>query len=167
VGCDLFFVKMMVKILLGVAWLGAAGSVGWAGVARSPDVGHVDAFDRMTDHQLRWVPAEGGLVASVTFSNVDFVSREEPRRDYQEDFYLPGIRLDARNGVFYDADGVAVAVRRREMIGSEIRLLPGARIWIANRSGRVSLALTATSAPRSGLRWVESDQVEFPPNWFG
>ncbi len=138
-----------------------------AGVTRSPDVAHTDAFGRMIDHQLRWIQSEDVLVASVTFSNVDFVSRTEARQDERFDFYLPEIRLDAKTAIFYDTSGVPVASLRREIIGSEIHLLPGAKISITNRSGTVHLTLTATDAPRGGLRWVQRDQEGILPNWFG
>ena len=139
----------------------------FAGIVRSPDVAHVEVFDRIIEHELRWVPSERALLASVTFSNVDFVSRVEARRDKRCDFYLPGVRFDARSGIFYDRDGVAVAALRKRFIGSEIHLLPGAKIWIADRSGTVRLTLAATEAPQEGLRWVQTDQAELLPNRFG
>lgn len=163
-----FCMKTVVKYLLcGMGCLGFLDGAAWAGVVDSPNVGHVGALDRMTHHELRWIPSQGALVASVTFSNVDFVSREEPRRDEQVDFYLPGVRLDASSGIFYDPYGVPVAALRRQFFGSQIRLLPGAKIWIADRSGTLRLALTATEAPRPGLRWVETNEVSLLSNLFG
>ncbi len=150
-----------------VAFLGGMGSSVWAGVVRSPDVGHVEALDRMTQHVLRWIPSERALVASVTFSNVDFVSRVEARRDVTVNFYLPGVRLEPGSGTFYDPQGVPVAMLHRQLFGSQIRLLPGAKIWVADREGTLHLALTATDEPRPGLRWVETHEVELLPNAFG
>jgi hypothetical protein len=160
--------KTLVKFLLcGMACLGAVVCPARAGVVRSPNIGQVSALDRMTRHELRWIPSQRALVATVTFSNVDFVSRDEPRRDQRLDFYLPGVRFDATNGIFYDPQGVPVAALHRQIIGFQIRLLPGAKIWIANRSGTLHLALTATEAPRPGLRWVQSNRTDLLPNLFG
>lgn len=147
--------------------MGCVACAARAGVVRSPEVAHTFAFGRMIDHQLRWIPSERALVASVTFSNVDYVSRTEARRDEQFDFFLPGMRFDAGKGIFYDPAGVPVAALRHEIFGSEIHLLPGAKIWITNRSGTVHLALSSTEAPRPGLRWMETDEPQIVPNLFG
>lgn len=137
------------------------------GTLRSPDVAHTDAFASMIDHQLRWISSERVLVASVTFSNENYVSRTEGRRDERFDFFLRGVRFDSRNGFFFDPEGILVAKMHRSVVGSGIRLEAGAKIYVTNQSGTVHLILSTTSKPRDGLHWVETNQVQFLPNIFG
>jgi hypothetical protein len=136
-------------------------------MVRSPDIAHTYAFASIIDHQLRWIPSERALLASVTFSNVNYVSRSEGRRDERFDFFLPGVRLDTRDGVFYDSDGTPVAKIHREVIGSDIQLLAGTKIYVTNQSGTVHLVLSTSREPRAGLRWVETDQAILIPGRFG
>jgi hypothetical protein len=154
-------------VFSGILILAAVSTPVKAGVIRSPDVEHTGAFSSMIDHELRWIRSEKALVASVTFSNVHYVSREEARRDDRFDFFLPGVRLDARNGIFYDPQGVPVAVYRHELIGSGVHLVPGAKIRVWNHSGTVHLTLVASGRPQPGLRWVETDEAQVLPNGFG
>jgi hypothetical protein len=154
-------------LLCGASYLALLAQPARGGVVQSPDVAHTYAVGRVIDHELRWLAGEGALVASVTFSNVDFVTREEERGDDRFDFFLPGVKLDGRTGIFHDPDGVPVAVLHKEIVGTQIRLLPGARILISNRSGTVHLTLTATTESQPGLRWMESNQGSFLPGIFG
>lgn len=144
----------------------AAGTA-HAGVVESPTVVHTEALDRIISHQLRWLRGERLLVASVTFSNVDYVSREEPRRDERYDFLLPDVRLDDRTGIFYDAEGEPVAAIRHELTGSEIRLLPSSQIRISNESGTIRLTLSVTPGSRQEEPWEETNRFQMLPPPFG
>lgn len=137
------------------------------GIIRSPDIAQTYAFASMVDHQLRWIRNRRALVATVTFSNVNYVSRTESKHEERFDFFLPGIRFSPKEGIFYDSEGIPVAKLRRVLVGSEIQLLPETKIYVTNRSGTVHLILSTTREPREGLRWVETDQTQWLPNILG
>jgi len=130
-----------------------------AAAVRSPETAHTYADNTMLWHQLRWLPGSQTLVATVTFSNIDYISRDEPRHDETFDFPLPGVKFDSKTGTFFlsgaHGKAIPVAALRNELIVKGIELLPGAQIDISHRSDRVTLHLVASKTPLSGDRWVE------------
>ena len=121
---------------------------------RSPETAQTYADNSMLWHQLRWLADSHQLVATITFSNLDYVSRVEPRHDETFNFPLPGVKYAAQNGTFY-LDGQPVARMHPDLIGHSIDLLPNARIVVTNRSGRVTIRMLADQPPTDGDRWVE------------
>jgi len=111
-------------------------------------------------HQL-YLDTAGELAARITFSNLPYAGDDEPRRDEAFDFHFPGVRLDSARGTFLSRDrrGEFIPVARfRQGIGCGwVDLAPGAKIYLLKESGRVTATLTATDYPRSGVRWVQTD----------
>jgi len=126
---------------------------------RSPETAQTYADSSILWHQLRWLPRPQMLVASITFSNLDYASKIEPRQDERFDFSFPGVRFDARDGTYYvrgaHGERIGVAALRQEFIGRGIALLPGAQINVFKRSGVVHVVLLAGETPIAGSHWVE------------
>ena len=133
----------------------------------SPTKGQTQAFSTILWKQLRWDPAARALIASVTFSNYEYVSQDEPREDDRFDFVFPGITLDEASGIFYarDPSGESIPVARRThvLFFPVIQLLPGGQVSILKVSGKVTAELTASSTPIPGERWVEHDRQQVLP----
>lgn len=128
-------------------------------VVRSPETADTYADNSILWHQLRWLPASHQVVATITFSNVDYVSRIEPRHDETYTFPLPGVKFSADTGVFslVGAHGQAIPVAQlhADLIGHSVELLPTARVLVTKRSGHIVVRLLADQAPSDGDRWVE------------
>ncbi len=127
---------------------------------QSPDTAQTYSFGTILWRQLRWIPARQALVASITFSNVDYVSRVEPRHDERFDFALPGVQCERATGVFFvrakSGAKLRVAAIHRQIIGTNIELLPTSEIATVTNSGRVTVVLTASSEPLVGERWTQA-----------
>lgn len=123
-------------------------------VIRSPETADTYADNSILWHQLRWLPASRQLVATITFSNIDYVSRVEPRHDETYTFPLPGVKYSADTGIF-SLNGKPVARLQNDLIGHSIQLLPTARILVTNRSGHIAVRLLTDQGPSDGDRWVE------------
>jgi len=148
----------------------------FAGFARASDIDIVSANTPQTYalssivwKQLRWAPAAGALVASITFSNYEYSSRFDQRDEQRFDFAFPGITLDRGSGIFYARDSsgksIPVAKRTHELFFPAIALLPGAQIAIIKNSGKVKVELTASSQPIPGGRWVERSRQQILPGF--
>ncbi len=126
---------------------------------RSPETVQTYAYSSILWHQLRWLPGPKALVASITFSTLNYASRVEPRHDERFDFSLPGVKFDSNSGIFFvsDAQGqhIPVAALRPKLIGQSIELLPGAQMNVFMRSGEVHVVLLAQKTPIPGERWAE------------
>ncbi len=134
----------------------------------SPDSGQTFSFSSVNWKQLRWAAGSQSLIASITFSNYEYVSRVEPREDDRFDFPLPGVTFDRATGVFSAHDhsrSIPVAILRREWFFSTIVLLPGAQIVIHKQSGKVRVELVASTEPIRGERWVERDEQQIVPGF--
>lgn len=124
-------------------------------VLRSPETANTYADNSILWRQLRWLPASRQLVATITFSNIDYISRIEPRHDETFTFPLPGVTFNSDTGLFSLA-GKPVARLRRELFTHGIALLPTARILVdKNADGRVSVRLLAGQPSTEGELWVE------------
>jgi hypothetical protein len=148
----------MKTVFAAAAFLWTAFEPAGALMIRSPNSAQTYSAHSIQWEQLRWLPRERAFVASITFSNLDYESRDEPRRDERFDFFLPGVSFDERKGIFYafgkGGERIPVAAIAHELIGKEIKLLPGSTIQITTRSGKVAVALT-TNGNRSGQSWIE------------
>ena len=108
-------------------------------------------------HQLLLAPESHRLVATLTFSNENYISRVEPRHDETFDFALPGVKLDPRTGVFSvtgsRGQSIPVASLRRESIG----ISPSCPVPVS-KSATSTAASPSISSPAANLpgdRWVE------------
>ncbi|HSI15880.1 MAG TPA: hypothetical protein VK961_27780 [Chthoniobacter sp.] len=128
-------------------------------VVRSPETADTYADSSILWHQLRWLPASRQLVATITFSNLDYVSRVEPRHDETYTFDLPGVKFSGDTGVFSVAgahgQAIPVAQLHTDLIGHSVDILPTARVLVTKRSGHVVVRLLANQTPSDGERWVE------------
>jgi hypothetical protein len=155
---------MKPAVLLAILFGSVAPMLGGEIVITSPDHGRTFAYGEMISHQLYVDPTSGVLTARITFSNLPYVSDNEPRSDESFDFRFQGVRPDRTNHflVARARHGEQIAVARIQGGSSceAIELSPGAKIHLLKESGRVTAVLTATDHPRSGLRWIQTDD-----NW--
>jgi hypothetical protein len=127
----------------------------------SPDHARTYVFGEVVAHQLF---VDGNVLAArITFSNVSYSTKSEPRRDEAFDFRFLGTRLDPAARTFYLSSRrkskVAVAVTRPGWLDEAVALSPGTKIYVLKESGRVTVVLSATPEPRAGLRWVEVNRA--------
>jgi hypothetical protein len=111
----------------------------------------------MVAHQLF---VDGNVLAArITFSNVSYATKTEPRQDEAFDFHFIGTRLDPAARTCYVSSRrkgkVAVAVTRPGWLGEAVTLNPGTKIYVLKEHGRVTVLLSVTTEPRAGLRWVD------------
>jgi len=130
----------------------------------SPDHPQTFAYGEVIWRQLYLERASGGLAARITFSNLPYVSDDEPRRDESFDFRFPGTKFDATRRTFFvngrGGQTIPVARFRGDSFCSWVDLARGAKIYLHKESGRVTAILTATDRPRAGSQWIETDD-----NW--
>jgi hypothetical protein len=130
----------------------------------SPDHHQTFAYGEVLSHQLYLPRAGGELAARITFSNLPYVSDDNPRRDESFDFHFPGIKFDATRRTFFvsnrEGHTIPVARFRDGLFWGWVDLAPGAKIYLVKESGRVTAILTATDHPRAGSQWIETDN-----NW--
>ena len=152
---------MRVAILLAIFLTTSASAIAGAISVTSPNHAQTFAYGEMIWHQLYLERAGGELAARITFSNLPYVSSDEPRRDEPFDFRFPGIQFDSARRAFF-ASGrhgelIPVARFRGDPACGWIDLAPGAKIYLLKESGRVTAILTATDYPRGGTHWIEMD----------
>jgi hypothetical protein len=142
-------------VAAGITPLAMADSV----AIRSPETAQTYADSSILWHQLRWLPGSQKLVASITFSNLNYVSTDEPRADERFDFSLPGVKFDSKDETFYvsgaHGERIPVAAMQRDLIGYSIKVLPGAQMDVFKHSGLVHVTLVARNTPLHGSRWTE------------
>jgi hypothetical protein len=130
----------------------------------SPDHARTFAYGEMISRQLYIDPGSGVLNARITFSNLPYVSDNEPRSDESFDFRFPGLRADGTNHALFararHGEQIAVARIQGSSTSGSVDLAAGAKIYLLKESGRVTAVLTATDRPRPGVRWIQLDD-----NW--
>ena len=155
---------MRTAIFLATLFAAGASAIASATSIVSPDRPQTFAYGEMIWHQLYLERTGGELAARITFSNLPYVSDEEPRRDESFDFRFPGIRFDpARRAFFVSGRGsraIPVAQFRGGPFCGWVDLAPGAKIYLLKKSGRVTAILTVTDHARAGSQWIETDD-----NW--
>jgi hypothetical protein len=133
-------------------------------VIASPDHARTFAYGEMIGHQLYVDPTNRVLTARITFSNLPYVSDNDPRIDEPFDFRFPGLDPDRTNHALLararHREQIAVARFRGDPTCRSVGLAPGAKIYLLKESGRVTAVLTATDRPRSGMCWIQRDD-----NW--
>ncbi len=153
---------MRIAILLAIFLVTNRSAVAGGISVTSPDRARTFAYGEMVWHQLYSARAGGELAARITFSNFPYVGDKEPRQDDPFDFRFPGVRFDAAQHVFFArgarGERVPVARFRGDPACGWIDLLPGAKIYLLKKSGRVTALLTATDFPRGGIQWIEMDE---------
>jgi hypothetical protein len=148
------------KLIAAVLAFGLAGqAMGLEAIVRSPDSAQTDTYHTIIWEQLRRPSGSRALVASITFSNLNWESKVDPRRDDRFDFTFPEIALDEASGVFYAHDPtghkIPVASIQPALIGKEIKLLPGSKIEIHSSSGKIHVQLTADTESQETPQWIE------------
>ena len=145
--------------------LGAMTSVcGSEVVLTSPDHARTFAYGEMVWHQLTFDPRTHALTARITFSNLPYAGSPEAREDEAFDFGFPGTHADltARTIFVRDRHGKQIIIARFQGNPAQgwIDLTSEAKMFLIKKSGHVTAVLTATSAPRPGMRWIQMDD-----NW--
>jgi len=152
---------MRVAIFLAPLFAASVSAIASATSILSPDHHQTFAYGEMLSHQLYLERAGSEVAARITFSNLPYVSDDEPRRDESFDFRFPGIRFDPTRRTFFvngrGGQTIPVARFRDDLFCGWIDLAPGAKIYLLKKSGRVTAILTATDHPRAGSQWIETD----------
>ena len=152
---------MRIATLFSIILTMATSAMADAVCITSPNHPQTFAYGAMIWHQLYLQCTARELAARITFSNVPYAGDDEPRRDESFDFHFPGVQFDSTRRTFFvngrHGERIPVARLRRDPSFGWIDLVPGAKIYLQKESGRVTATLTATSYPRSGIRWVETD----------
>jgi len=155
---------MRPAIFLAILFAASVSAIASATSILSPDHHQTFAYGEMLSHRLYLERAGSGLAARITFSNLPYVSDEEPRRDESFDFHFPGVKFDQAQRAFFvngrGGEKIPVARFRGDPFFNWIDLAPGAKIYLLKQSGRVTAILTATDHPRAGSQWIETDN-----NW--
>ena len=127
----------------------------------SPNHPQTFTYGAMIWHELYLECTARELAARITFSNVPYAGDDEPRRDESFDFHFPGVQFHPAQRAFFargrHRELIPVARFRNNLIYGWIDLVPGTKIYLLKESVRVTVTLTATSYPRAGIRWVETD----------
>jgi hypothetical protein len=155
---------MKPAVLLAIMFGSVAPLLGGEIVITSPDHGRTFAYGEIIGHQLYANRTSGVLTARITFSNLPYVSDNDPRSDESFDFRFQGVRPDRTNHFLVararHGEQIAVARIQGGSTCESIELASGAKVHLLKESGRVTAVLTATDHPRSGLRWIQTDD-----NW--
>ena len=155
---------MKPAVLLAIVFCSIAPLFGGEIVITSPDHARTFAYGEMIWRQLYIDKTNGVLTARIAFSNLPYVSDDNPRSDESFDFRFPGVQADRINHVLWartrHGEQMAVAQIPRGSTCGSVDLAAGAKIYLLKESGRVTAVLTASERPRPGLRWIQMDD-----NW--
>ena len=125
----------------------------------SPDTARTFSYSHIINHEFEWSKNAQAFTASVTFSNVNYVSDTERRVDETFNFAFPRIRFDPQTKTFHartsSGETVPVAALGKEPFGDGIKPLPGTRIHIYKKSGRARVVLEADTDASFSRHWVE------------
>ena len=152
---------MRVAISLVVILMATAPLMADAVRIASPDHAQTFAYGEMLSHQVYLDRTAGELSARITFSNLPYADSNDPPTQESFDFRFPGLQLDSARRVFFAkserGELVPVAQFGEGLTCNWINLAPGAKIYLAKDSGRVTATLIATDYARPGTRWVQTD----------
>src|SRR5207248_8138138 len=133
---------MRIAIFLAILFAASVSAIASGTGIVSPDHPQTFAYGEVIGRQLYLERVGGGLAARITFSNLPYVSDDEPRRDESFDFRFPGIKFDAGRRTFFvggrGGQMIPVARFRRDPFCSWVDLAPGAKIYLLKQSGRVT-----------------------------
>jgi hypothetical protein len=152
---------MRVAIFLATLFAASGSAMADAICITSPNHPQTFTYGAVIWHELYLQCTARELTARITFSNVPYAGDDEPRRDESFDFRFPGVQFDSARRAFFvnsrHGERIPVARFRKDPSFGWIDLDAGAKIYLLKESGRVTATLTATSYPRAGIRWVETD----------
>ena len=152
---------MRLAILLAVILATSASVMADAISITSPDHAQTFAYGEMISHRVYLDRPAGELAARITFSNQPYADSNDPPTDESFDFRFPGVQFDSVRRVFFARSGhgelIPVARFGEGLVCGWVNLDPGAKIYLVKDSGRVTATLTATNYPRTGTRWVQTD----------
>ena len=155
---------MKPAVLLAIILSSIAPAFGGEIVITSPDHARTFAYGEMIWHQLYVDPTNQVLTARITFSNLPYVSDNDPRLDEAFDFRFPGLHTDRTNRTLLaharHGERIPVAGIQGDPTCGSVDLAAGAKIYLLKESGRVTAVLSATDRPRPGMRWIQMDD-----NW--
>jgi hypothetical protein len=121
----------------------SAGTV----VVCCPESAQTYADNTVLQRRLSWHADPQRLVASISFSNADYVSDTESRHAETFTFSLPGVKYDPKTEIFFISSAhnprIPVAVVHRQLLGKSIQLLPSASLEVMKNSGFVTVRLVA------------------------
>jgi len=152
---------MRFAIVSAVLLVTSASAMADAVSITSPDHARTYAYGAVTWHHLYLHRTRGELAARIAFSNWPYAGDDEPRRDEAFDFRFPGVHVDFAQHAFVTGgrrgELIPVARFQGDPACGWIDLAPNAKMYLLKENGRVTATLTATSFPRSGIRWIEMD----------
>jgi hypothetical protein len=149
---------MKPAVLLAIILSSIVPALGGKIVITSPDHARTFAYGAMIWHQLYVDPTNGVLTARITFSNLPYVSDNDPRLDESFEFRFPGVHADqthhallarARHG-----EQIAVARIQGGSTCGSVDLAAGARIYLLKESGRVTAVLIVLVPGCAGFKWM-------------
>lgn len=128
----------------------------------SPDTAQTYSFSTISHKQLLWDDAKQSLQAIITFTNVPYADKDQPKVEEFFSFRFPGVTYDSKSRTFFargEKNGrVPVAVWKDGVLTEWIEPGSNAQIFVLKRSGKVEVILAATTEDlknASGGRWVE------------
>lgn len=134
----------------------------------SPDTAQTFSYSHIVDHSLRWDSNARALTASITFSNVNYVSDRERLVDETFDFTFQHVRFDERTRTYHArtaaGEMVPVATSRKGPCGDTITPWVGARFHIFKRSGRARIVLVVDINAAFDRHWIEHNDGFFLQN---
>ena len=154
---------MRLLVATAIFCVAIASAHGGSVLINSPDHAQTFAYGEMIWHQLS-VDSAGTLIARITFSNLPYAGSHEARFDESFDFRFPGVRIDRGNRTVFIRDRRGEQIRLGRYCGNPahgwVDLTAEAKIYLLKERGSVTAVLTATSEPRSGMRWIQMND-----NW--
>jgi len=131
----------------------------------SPDTAQTYSFSRIAHKELIWDEDKNMLTAVITFTNVPYADKDQPKVEEFFSFKFPGVTYHKKSRTFFalneDKKKVPVAVWKEGLISDWIEPVEKAQIFVLKRSGKVEVILAATTEKLrddSGPRWVERSE---------
>jgi hypothetical protein len=152
----------MKALLLTIIALVAAGARADTVCVISPDSAQTYSFSAIARKKLIWDEDRKLLQAIITFTNVPYADRVQPKVEEFFAFGFPGVTYDPTTRIF-SAPGekgeiIPVAVWKEGLISDWIEPGPKTQIFVFKKSGSVQVTLAATTDPLhnpSRIKWVE------------
>ncbi|MCI0595917.1 MAG: hypothetical protein L0Z48_05170 [candidate division Zixibacteria bacterium] len=131
----------------------------------SPDSAQTYSFSSIARKKLIWDEDRKLLQAIITFTNVPYADRVQPKVEEFFAFGFPGVTYDPTTRIF-SATGekgkiIPVAVWKDGLISDWIEPGPKTQIFVFKKSGSVQVTLAATTEEfpnPMGTRWVERNE---------
>jgi hypothetical protein len=155
------------KTLLALLFVAAAPALVRAETACvvSPDSAQTYSFSTIARKKLIWNEEKNQLEAIITFTNVPYADRTQPKVEEFFSFCFPGVTYDPESGIFHatgESGGkIPVAEWKEGLISDWIEPGPRTQIFVLKRSGVVQVTLAATTETfrnPMGTRWIERSE---------